>query len=174
MFVYRLLGQGTMEEKIYRRQVDFCYVCFNIHPSCSRSSFQVHKNALASRVVDHESTARSYTEGELQDLLAFTPVLDVAASSLNTKNTLSALPSDALLANLLQRYEPEWVTGFARNSPFILHFMSIGSFIYTHPCYCYVGRRYCLHNPSAVASEEADLSEGEIAAAWEEYKEQQV
>ena len=52
-FIYRLLAHGTMEEKIYGRQVT--------------------KQALASRVVDSEETGRVFTSSELSELFKFDP-----------------------------------------------------------------------------------------------------
>jgi transcriptional regulator ATRX len=52
-FIYRLLAHGTMEEKIYGRQVT--------------------KQALASRVVDSEETGRVFTSNELSELFNFEP-----------------------------------------------------------------------------------------------------
>merc|ERR1719162_1794766 len=53
VFVYRLLAAGTMEEKIYHRQVT--------------------KNALASRVLDKEQKNRHFKEQELVNLYNFDP-----------------------------------------------------------------------------------------------------
>ena len=52
-FIYRLLAHGTMEQKIYGRQVT--------------------KMALSSRVVDSEETGRHFSSEELGALFEFTP-----------------------------------------------------------------------------------------------------
>jgi len=52
-YVYRLLSKGTMEEKIYFRQVN--------------------KQAMAQRVVDAQQLARHFTESELLELYSFKP-----------------------------------------------------------------------------------------------------
>jgi transcriptional regulator ATRX len=52
-FIYRLLAHGTMEQKIYGRQVT--------------------KQALSSRVVDSEETGRHFSAEELRSLFEFTP-----------------------------------------------------------------------------------------------------
>lgn len=52
-YVYRLLSQGTMEQKIYGRQVT--------------------KQALSSRVVDSEETGRHFSSDELAALFEFDP-----------------------------------------------------------------------------------------------------
>jgi transcriptional regulator ATRX len=52
-FIYRLLAHGTMEQKIYGRQVT--------------------KQALSSRVVDSEETGRHFSSEELNTLFEFTP-----------------------------------------------------------------------------------------------------
>jgi transcriptional regulator ATRX len=54
-FVYRLLAHGTMEQKIYGRQVT--------------------KQALSSRVVDLEETGRHFSTEELSALFDFSPGL---------------------------------------------------------------------------------------------------
>ena len=54
-FIYRMVASGTMENKIYDRQI--------------------HKMGLASRVVDTESTERIFTEDDLRSLFIYKPPL---------------------------------------------------------------------------------------------------
>ena len=53
IFVYRLLAQGTMEEKIYDRQI--------------------LKQSLSMRVVDEKQIGRHYTTADLAELFSYTP-----------------------------------------------------------------------------------------------------
>lgn len=55
-FVYRLIGQGSMEEKMYDRQVE--------------------KLSLSSWVIDKESAQRSYSKDDVQDFFKFIPDID--------------------------------------------------------------------------------------------------
>ena len=71
VYVYRLLAQGTMEEKIYGRQVKFLRWCNMCSFNSVRVLVQVNKNALAARVVDMEQVNRKYTEAELQELYEY-------------------------------------------------------------------------------------------------------
>lgn len=51
VFIYRLVAQGTMEEKVYRRQVQ--------------------KQGLAQRVLDEQQVGRFFSQGDLKELYMF-------------------------------------------------------------------------------------------------------
>lgn len=83
VFVYRFLAQGTMEEKIYDRQVA--------------------KQSLSFRVVDQQQIERHFTLFELTELYMFEPdLLDDPNSEKKSKRTTPLLPKDIILAELLQ------------------------------------------------------------------------
>ncbi|XP_034242140.1 transcriptional regulator ATRX homolog isoform X2 [Thrips palmi] len=77
-YIYRFLAQGTMEEKIYERQVT--------------------KLSLACRVVDELQVERYYKMADLQELYMFTPA---------DRDSFVApkLPKDHLFAELLKKYK---------------------------------------------------------------------
>ncbi|EDV24598.1 uncharacterized protein TRIADDRAFT_25002 [Trichoplax adhaerens] len=79
VYVYRLVAKGTMEQKIYERQVT--------------------KQSLAYRVIDKRQIERHYTMSELQELYAFTPEPD------NLKTPL--VPQDQILAEIIQDLHPK-------------------------------------------------------------------
>ncbi|CAL9685748.1 unnamed protein product [Knipowitschia caucasica] len=90
VFVYRFLAQGTMEEKIYDRQVT--------------------KQSLANRVVDQQQIERHFTLFELTELYTFNPdVLDDPTSS-RGKKMPSLVPKDAVLSELLQSCKDQVVS----------------------------------------------------------------
>ncbi|KAM9788539.1 LOW QUALITY PROTEIN: transcriptional regulator ATRX-like [Neosynchiropus ocellatus] len=81
VFVYRFLAQGTMEEKIYDRQVT--------------------KQSLSYRVVDQQQIQRHFTLSELTELYAFQPdLLDQPDSKTKKRKTLDP-PKDEVLKILL-------------------------------------------------------------------------
>ncbi|XP_075743400.1 uncharacterized protein LOC119170468 isoform X3 [Rhipicephalus microplus] len=85
VFIYRLLAQGTMEEKIYYRQVT--------------------KLALACRVVDKRHVGRLFNAAELVDLYTFNPV------GKDEPQSTPKVPSDRLLAELLIRNR-DWIVSY--------------------------------------------------------------
>ncbi|XP_073335195.1 transcriptional regulator ATRX-like isoform X2 [Pagrus major] len=82
VFVYRFLAQGTMEEKIYDRQVT--------------------KQSLSYRVVDQQQIERHFTLFELTELYTFEPDLLDDPNSKKSKRTTSVVPKDEVLAELLE------------------------------------------------------------------------
>ncbi|XP_068081267.1 transcriptional regulator ATRX homolog isoform X2 [Anabrus simplex] len=74
-FIYRFLASGTMEEKIYDRQVA--------------------KLSLSCRVVDEQQIERHYNMADLAELYRFNP-------EQKTKRPTPILPKDVLLAELLK------------------------------------------------------------------------
>lgn len=78
VYVYRFLAKGTMEEKIYDRQVT--------------------KQSLAARVVDEQQIERHFTMNELAELYEF---IDEPMSA----KPLPAVPGDRLLADLVDRHK---------------------------------------------------------------------
>uniref|UniRef100_H2Y5N4 Transcriptional regulator ATRX n=1 Tax=Ciona savignyi TaxID=51511 RepID=H2Y5N4_CIOSA len=79
-FVYRFIAQGTMEEKIYDRQVV--------------------KQSLAFRVVDEQQIERHYTANDIAELYTFKPER-LTDDVLKTRPT-PVLPKDTLLADILK------------------------------------------------------------------------
>ncbi|EKX50636.1 hypothetical protein GUITHDRAFT_161847 [Guillardia theta CCMP2712] len=112
VYVYRLLAHGTMEQKIYGRQIT--------------------KQALASRVVDSEETGRLFTDNELKALLEFKPgsagqggqgrqggrpgVEDLDENSPKQRKKLfdmsSLPPEDVVLARIMTEISPKWMVGY--------------------------------------------------------------
>uniref|UniRef100_A0A3Q3W1Z0 DNA helicase n=1 Tax=Mola mola TaxID=94237 RepID=A0A3Q3W1Z0_MOLML len=82
VYVYRFLAQGTMEEKIYDRQVT--------------------KQSLSFRVVDQQQIERHFTTNELAELYTFEPDLLDDPSGKKRKAATPLLPKDPFLAEMLQ------------------------------------------------------------------------
>ncbi|KAK0085266.1 hypothetical protein PV325_005517 [Microctonus aethiopoides] len=76
-YVYRLLAAGTMEEKIYNRQVT--------------------KLSLSCRVVDEQQIERHFSNSDLAELYTFEPP--------NTEPSQLALPKDRLIAEIFLRHK---------------------------------------------------------------------
>ncbi|XP_075040535.1 transcriptional regulator ATRX [Mixophyes fleayi] len=91
VFVYRFLAQGTMEEKIYDRQIA--------------------KQSLSFRVIDQQQIERHFTMNELTELYTFEPdLLDDPNSEKKKKRETPKLPKDTVLAELLQIRKEQIVT----------------------------------------------------------------
>ncbi|KAK2904027.1 transcriptional regulator ATRX isoform X1 [Channa argus] len=89
VYVYRFLAQGTMEEKIYERQVT--------------------KQSLSFRVVDQQQIERHFTMNELAELYTFDPDLLDDPSEKKSKKATPMLPKDAILAEILQNNKDQIV-----------------------------------------------------------------
>ncbi|XP_054482143.1 transcriptional regulator ATRX-like isoform X2 [Anoplopoma fimbria] len=90
VFVYRFLAQGTMEEKIYDRQVT--------------------KQSLSYRVVDQQQIERHFTFFELTELYIFEPDLLDDPNSKKSKRTTPVLPKDKVLVQLLETCKDQIVS----------------------------------------------------------------
>jgi transcriptional regulator ATRX len=77
-YVYRFLALGTMEEKIYERQV--------------------MKQSISKRVIDEQQIDRHYNQNDLQELYRYDLEPD-------EERILPILPKDRLFAELLKKYE---------------------------------------------------------------------
>ncbi|CAL8362524.1 unnamed protein product [Lota lota] len=92
VFVYRFLAQGTMEEKIYDRQVA--------------------KQSLSFRVVDQQQIERHFTLFELTELYMFEPdMLDDPHSKKSKRTTTTTKkPADVVLSELLKSCKEQIVS----------------------------------------------------------------
>lgn len=89
VYVYRFLAQGTMEEKIYERQVT--------------------KQSLSQRVIDEHQIDRHFDSNDLRELYIFKP--DRLDDPNRTERPTPALPKDTLLAELLTN-KKDWIVGY--------------------------------------------------------------
>ncbi|KAM4732861.1 transcriptional regulator ATRX [Anableps anableps] len=89
VYVYRFLAQGTMEEKIYERQVT--------------------KQSLSYRVVDQQQIERHFTMNELAELYTFEPDMLDDPSEKKSKRATPMLPKDPILAEMLQNNKDQIV-----------------------------------------------------------------
>ncbi|XP_029600716.1 transcriptional regulator ATRX [Salmo trutta] len=99
-YVYRFLAQGTMEEKIYDRQVA--------------------KQSLSFRVVDQQQIERHFTMNELTELYAFEPDLMDDPTGKKSKRTTPMLPKDPFLAELLHSNK-EQIVGYHEHDSLLDH-----------------------------------------------------
>ncbi|XP_070808035.1 transcriptional regulator ATRX [Pituophis catenifer annectens] len=101
VYVYRFLAQGTMEDKIYDRQVT--------------------KQSLSFRVVDQQQVERHFTMNELTELYTFEPdLLDDPSSEKKKKRDTPMLPKDTILAELLQ-IQKEHIVGYHEHDSLLDH-----------------------------------------------------
>jgi len=92
-YVYRFVAQGTMEEKIYSRQVT--------------------KESTSMRVVDENQIKSHFNMADLQELYSFTPeAMD--------KRDIPDLPQDRLLAEMLKR-QNKWIVKYHEHDSLLEH-----------------------------------------------------
>ncbi|KAL8181242.1 UNVERIFIED_CONTAM: hypothetical protein K2H54_050653, partial [Gekko kuhli] len=92
---------GTMEDKIYDRQVT--------------------KQSLSFRVVDQQQVERHFTMNELTELYSFEPdLLDDPNSEKKKKRDTPMLPKDTILAELLQMHK-EHIVGYHEHDSLLDH-----------------------------------------------------
>ena len=84
VYVYRFVAQGSMEEKIYERQII--------------------KQSLSCRVVDEQAIQRHFKAGELSELYNFKP-------DTRKDRPTPLVPKDRLLADLLLKHK-EFIVGY--------------------------------------------------------------
>lgn len=82
VFVYRLVAHGSMEEKVYRKQVD--------------------KQALSSRVVDAKTPESHFNKAEMEKLMVFEDDNGAVAAIEEFETILSTGSSDEVLRQLLR------------------------------------------------------------------------
>ncbi|XP_053361404.1 transcriptional regulator ATRX isoform X2 [Clarias gariepinus] len=100
VYVYRFLAQGTMEEKIYDRQVT--------------------KQSLSFRVVDQQQIERHFTMNELTELYTFEPDQLDDPSEKKSKRSTPMLPKDPFLAELLQNFKDQ-IVGYHEHDSLLDH-----------------------------------------------------
>uniref|UniRef100_A0ACD5WXU6 Uncharacterized protein n=5 Tax=Avena sativa TaxID=4498 RepID=A0ACD5WXU6_AVESA len=84
VYAYRLMAHGTMEEKIYKRQVT--------------------KEGLAARVVDRQQVSRTISKEEMLHLFEFGDEEPISSET-------TELPVDGIMLNLLSDH-PRWIAGY--------------------------------------------------------------
>ncbi|XP_033631300.1 transcriptional regulator ATRX homolog isoform X2 [Asterias rubens] len=89
VYIYRFVAQGSMEEKIYERQVT--------------------KQSLSCRVVDEHQIERHFTAADLSDLYTFTP--DRLDDPNKPERETPVLPKDYVLAELL-KHSGNWIVKY--------------------------------------------------------------
>uniref|UniRef100_A0A7E4UXT0 Helicase ATP-binding domain-containing protein n=1 Tax=Panagrellus redivivus TaxID=6233 RepID=A0A7E4UXT0_PANRE len=94
-FVYRLIAQGTMEERIYNRQVT--------------------RTSTSHRVLDEHQILRQFTAAELEELYHFKPIPYVEGDERKLDP-----PKDRLLANLIQSH-PEAIVSYKVHTDYFVN-----------------------------------------------------
>ncbi|XP_070553271.1 transcriptional regulator ATRX homolog [Ptychodera flava] len=98
-YVYRFLAQGTMEEKIYERQII--------------------KQSLSQRVVDEHQINRHFTSADLAELYNFSPDI----YNPDKEQPTPMLPKDYILAELLTS-KKEWILKFHEHDSLLENIIS--------------------------------------------------
>ncbi|CAH8563506.1 unnamed protein product [Schistosoma intercalatum] len=98
VYIYRLIAKGTMEEKIYDRQVT--------------------KQSLSLRVIDELQIGRHFSDSDLQELFTFEP--DIWNPNGNDKRPTPILPKDRLLADMLTEY-PHLIVTYHNHDSLLEH-----------------------------------------------------
>lgn len=98
IFVYRLLAKGTMEEKIYDRQVT--------------------KQSLSMRVVDEKQIGRHYTTSELHELFTYSPAPPPDPQLQSNKERPQA---DMVLCSLLDKLQPQCIISYHEHDSLLEH-----------------------------------------------------
>ncbi|KAF7255954.1 hypothetical protein EG68_07371 [Paragonimus skrjabini miyazakii] len=98
VYIYRLIAQGTMEEKIYDRQVT--------------------KQSLSLRVIDEQQIDRHFTNADLQALYTFDP--DIWDPIETAKRPTPKLPKDRLLADMLSEF-PHLIVNYHDHDSLLEH-----------------------------------------------------
>ncbi|CAN1271375.1 Protein CHROMATIN REMODELING 20 [Linum perenne] len=102
VFAYRMMAHGTMEEKIYKRQVT--------------------KEGLAARVVDRQQVHRTISREEMLHLFEFgdeenpDTVNEDGAPGISVKHKVplcnGSCPSDKVMESLLGNHHPSWIAHY--------------------------------------------------------------
>uniref|UniRef100_A0A3Q0KQB0 ATP-dependent helicase ATRX n=1 Tax=Schistosoma mansoni TaxID=6183 RepID=A0A3Q0KQB0_SCHMA len=98
VYIYRLIAKGTIEEKIYDRQVT--------------------KQSLSLRVIDELQIGRHFSDSDLQELFTFEP--DIWNPNGNDKRPTPILPKDRLLADMLTEY-PHLIVTYHNHDSLLEH-----------------------------------------------------
>ncbi|CAF1550264.1 unnamed protein product, partial [Rotaria sordida] len=91
VYIYRFLAHGTMEEKIYQRQVV--------------------KQSLSQRVIDDHQLDRHFTENDIKELYKFTPEQLPELRSMTNTDFNYPIPKDHLLLDLLYEHN-HWIHSY--------------------------------------------------------------
>lgn len=97
-YIYRLIAQGTMEEKIYDRQVT--------------------KQSLSLRVIDEQQVGRHFSDADLQALFVFDP--DIWTPGDTERRPTPKLPKDRLLADILSEF-PHLIVSYHEHDSLLEH-----------------------------------------------------
>jgi hypothetical protein len=91
VYIYRFLAHGTMEEKIYQRQVV--------------------KQSLSQRVIDDHQLDRHFTENDIKELYKFTPEQFPEVRPTSNTDFNYPIPKDHLLLDLLYEHN-QWIHSY--------------------------------------------------------------